>query len=266
MAGHDDDKEHGKGHEDAHGGGGHAHAGGHGAHDGGHDEGEHEGAPEWLISFADNTALMMGFFVILLAMNMGPKGSNASEGSGEAGQPTDVQLDWVIALREAFNNPVNPHSTDPKDAVLVQRLRERSGDGDPDDPRGRHERTQSMQRGPRQDPSSVVYFAPSLSELDEQGRRDLDAIVDSVRGLRYVLEIRAHTSAAESSNVEAGFKLAFDRAMAVARRLIAQGIDRKLLRIVPVADNERVEERSYTAVSAARNRRAEIVVTDEVMP
>ena len=76
MADHD---EHGE-HEEGHGGG--SHGGGHAA--GGHEEG-HEGAPEWLISFADNVALMMGFFVILLAMNMGPKGSSVNN-TGEPGE------------------------------------------------------------------------------------------------------------------------------------------------------------------------------------
>ena len=63
---------------DSHGGG--SHGAPHAAH-----EEHHEGAPEWLISFADNVALMMGFFVILLAMNMGPKakGESQEEGNGK---------------------------------------------------------------------------------------------------------------------------------------------------------------------------------------
>src|SRR5215468_5365718 len=90
-----------------------SHGGGHG-HGGGHEEG-HEGAPEWLISFADNVTLMMGFFVILLAVNMGPKGNGPSDASkqGDSSEPPPQLLDAQIAIREAFNNPVNLNSMDP---------------------------------------------------------------------------------------------------------------------------------------------------------
>src|SRR5512136_3011850 len=99
----------------------HSHGKGHGG--GGHGEEAHEGAPEWLISFADNVMLQMGFFVILLALAM--KGSSAGglakEGKQRAGggSPTPDQLDFAIAVREAFNNPVDVNSTDINDLLLV---------------------------------------------------------------------------------------------------------------------------------------------------
>jgi hypothetical protein len=124
--------DHEEGHDEkGHGGGGHG-GGGHGGggHGGGHEE--HEGVPEWMVSFADNTALMMGLFVILLAMNMGPKatsvmGGNPDEnGAGEAMSAEDRMLDLALGIRSAFNNPVSMDSKDPRDAVLVKRLREKA--------------------------------------------------------------------------------------------------------------------------------------------
>ena len=97
------EKEHKEGHE--HEGGSHG-GGGHGAHGGGggHAEGEHEGAPEWLISFADNVALMMGFFVILLAMNMkDPTAGGIGGKDKNGGAPDSKSVDFVIAIRDAFS-------------------------------------------------------------------------------------------------------------------------------------------------------------------
>ena len=118
MSDHEPEK---KGH-----GGGHA-AGGHGHGGGGHEE--HEGAPEWLVSFADNVTLMMGFFVIMLAFSMGPKGGSESKGKETGGDPPTYFMDAAVAIREAFNNPVDLNSMDPNDPLLVQHILARRGLG-----------------------------------------------------------------------------------------------------------------------------------------
>ncbi len=117
-------EEHGDGHAE---GERHAKHGGHGpgGHGGEHEEG---GCPEWMISFADNTALMMGLFVILLAMNMGPKatavmGGEPSEVETSASPQTESMLDFAISVREAFNNPVDMGSSEPRDEALRERIR-----------------------------------------------------------------------------------------------------------------------------------------------
>src|SRR5690349_11416681 len=86
-----------------HGGGGGHRKGGHGGGGhggGGHEEG-HEGAPEWLISFADNVMLQMGFFVILLALNLKEPTTGGIGGKESNGDPPAALLDAAIAIREA---------------------------------------------------------------------------------------------------------------------------------------------------------------------
>lgn len=245
-----------------------AHAGGHGG--GGHDEEEHpEGAPEWIISFADNTALMMGFFVILLAMNMAPKGSNASSGdASDPGNPTAVQMDWALGVREGFNNPVRLDSTDPRDALLVKRLKERMEleKKDPS-PKGNYTKVQSLRPGEYYAVSASVPFLNRSAEITEEARKIIVDTANHLRGMRLIVEVRGHASAAESYLMDdKGMSLSFQRAMAAARELTGLGVDWKQLRIIANGDNDRNRKIAYTTGQQQANQRVEIILTDQLMP
>src|ERR1043165_6076373 len=140
---HEHSESHGKAHK--------SHGGGHGG--GGHDE-EHAGAPEWLISFADNVVLMMGFFVILLAMNM-------------AKQTEEAMLDFTLGVREAFNNPVDMNSKDPKEEALRQRLIQRAGRSETRSPgvKGHEHDVQSIRPSAYYALSGSVPFPENSAEL-----------------------------------------------------------------------------------------------------
>lgn len=269
---HDD---HGGGHGGGHGG---AHGGGHG---GGHEEG-HEGAPEWLISFADNVALMMGFFVVLLAMNMKPTGAAASTESGAAHEINGISvdmLDWALAVREAFNNPVSVHSTDPAEAEMVTRLRQQRG-LDPDLPAGggngeqsagndpgvpgKFDKSESIRPADYHTLGGVVHFERGEAALTEEADQRLRKIALHIRGLRTMVDVRAHCSAAEVYQAaDAGMPLAFARAQAVARTLAELGVEWKRLRLTAVANNERIVENEYSDDSKRDQQRVEIVCTNE---
>ncbi len=265
-----------------HGDDGHAKGGGHGgggqggAHGGGGGhEGEHEGAPEWLISFADNTALMMGFFVILLAMNMAPKGgagaasSSDSEAAKSSGQ-TAEQLDWAIGVREAFNNPVNPFSNDPRDRYLAMRKREKMREaqgGEDQGVKGKNDRSQTLKPSGKTGPVAIISFKTFTDSIDPNMSPVLAGAAEELRGKRLIAEIRGHVSGPEAAgeNVQVD-RLAFDRAHKVTTELVRLGVDRKQLRIVACGTVEPIAKRVYTAEEHHLNERVEIVVTDEVLP
>ena len=69
-------------------------------HGGGHEEEEEGGAPEWLISFADMDMLLMGFFVILFALNVQPKSGNAG-GGGEESEGAAMSARCSISISTA---------------------------------------------------------------------------------------------------------------------------------------------------------------------
>jgi flagellar motor protein MotB len=238
----------------------------HGQHGHGSEE-PHEGAPEWLISFADNVLLQMGFFVILLAMNMAVPRSGGAAGDGDGGKAREeAMLDFAIAVRQSFNNPVDLGSRRPEDAPLIQRINERkrreAGEGGP---AGYEQEPQTLRPTGYSSLGGTVLFvdhSPSLGA--DQQRRAVD-IAKKVAGLRWVVEVRGHVSAAESFREGSrGFKLSHERAMAVATVLAESGVDWRQIRIVACGDTDPVHIRAYEPGEQRSNQRVDIVVTDQM--
>lgn len=249
-----------------HGGGGQrGHApGGHG----GGDHEEHEGAPEWLISFADNVTLMMGFFVIMLAMAMATQAGVSSGGGGAKGEGggesalSNVYLDWALGVREGFNNPVDPYSTAQGDAALVRRLRARLGMADAveDGAQGRDHDVQSIRPTDYFGGGGWLGFAQDSAEITPESAQRIAALAEHFRGLATVLEVRGHCSALEAhAHADHGMELSFQRARAVATALAGAGIDWERMRLLACADAERNAPPAFDAAAHAANQRVEVV-------
>jgi len=256
-------------HSEEHG----SHGGGHGGggHGGGSHEEHHEGAPEWLISFADNVALMMGFFVILLAMNMGPKGTTVNN-TGEPGPSSDQaarEADFVIGMRDAFNNRVDPLSNDPGEAWLRKRLAERQGGlGTDNGPQGSHPNLQAIRKTDYSRPTASISFDDRSNLVSAKGRELIQSTATKLKGQRWIIEVRGHVSPFESMrNVRSAMQLSHERAMAVATVLADAGVSWENIRIVACGDSDRLISRTYDREQDRNNQRVEIVETaDQVAP
>jgi flagellar motor protein MotB len=259
MAEHEKHDEHSEGHGGGgHGGGGH---GGGGAHE------EHEGAPEWLISFADNVALMMGFFVILLAMNMAKKSAGGIGGEAKmGGAPND--LDFVIAIRQAFN-PIDMDSTNPAEEALRRRILERAAASErsrqPEEP-GKGKESQAIRPTDLSSLGGTIPFDDNADALSGSARSIAETVASKLVGQRFMIEIRGHSSPSETMRqAERGIALSHSRALAVARVLVSRGIRWDQIRIVACGDNERKVPRSYDEADK-QNQRVDVIPTGDPAP
>ncbi len=231
-----------------------------------HAHAEHEHEEGWIVSFADNVLLMMGFFVILLAMNMGPKGST----DGPPGETADDRLlDLAIAVREAFHNPVSLSSTAAEDQALVRRLRQRLGKGESNDeaPPGDGQRVQTLRPTDWTGDGGFVQFGDKETTLDQNARETLAQIAERIAGTRWIIEVRGHASKWETwRDVKSGRTLAYERAWAVGEELTRLGVSWEQIRLVSSGDSAPIIARARTADEAQTNQRTEILVLNEVVP
>lgn len=253
----------------------HKHAShGHAQHGGGHEEG-HEGAPEWLISFADNTALMMGFFVIMLALNMAVKGASSqsdssneqSEAAASSGQSA-AQLDFALGVREAFHNPVTLNSDRPEDRFLVMRLREKLAGENPaaeETVAGKADRPQSLDRGMMESHAGRVSFDQDSVKIDPAGQATIESFYRRAAGLQQVVDVRGHASTHESATQPGhGVPLSWERAFAVATKLHELGLPWNRMRVVAAGSSEPLINRDYTLAEGEVNSRVEMTLTDDL--
>jgi flagellar motor protein MotB len=247
---------------------------GHGGHGGGHEEHE-EGVPEWIVSFADNALLQMGFFVILLALNLGAK----AQGPTDEGDKTSAQkasenawIDFQIAVREAFNNPVDMASGKPEDLPLIRRLlekmaAEKTGQSVDENIVGEDKNAQSQRQSPFVDPANRVEFAERSSDLSDAARTIIAAVARKHAGTQWVVEVRGHASALETfRDVEQSRRLSYERAWAVGQALVAEGLTWKRIRLSAAGDSDpATSARARTDSEHASNQRVEIFVLPEAV-
>ena len=237
------------------------------AHHGGHDEEEESGAPEWLISFADMVMLLMGFFVILFALNVQPKGGEAGGGGeqaeGVSTQPQELDPAMVEAIRRAFHSPLNPN--DPRDADVIRALRER-GEGDASDKgvSGDEKRVRAPRDIEYYGSGSDVVFGFREVALSQEAMRGIDEFARLHDGHRYVIEVRGHASPPEAFNRPAeGMHHGWARAKAVYGRLLEAGISADRLRMVSAGVFEPRKARVGLESRAEDDQRVELLVRRE---
>lgn len=253
------------------GGDSHAHVGLHGGMGGhgGHDE-EHEGAPEWLISFADMVMLIMGFFVILYALNASPPATAGAEGEGEGEAASSAAFDrwaeFVWNTRKAFGNPIDLDTTDPELKEIVDWYKsEGPGRADQEGEAGDHAETYSPRKSGAQSAMVELKFAHDSEGLSTSARDAITRIADQIRGLPTMIEIHGHASRAEASrDVQAGIDLSYRRALVVARELAERGIDWRRIQLVAAGDNDPIEGHPDGDADDAPNRRVDLRLTDRL--
>lgn len=227
-----------------------------------------DGAPEWMVSFADMITIMMSFFVIMFAL-----------ASADKGKRNEQRRDKVLESLEYRFGPkwkpfaswsVNSGSSPMRDASGRISLRPGpSSPADADLPQIRNKqpaRIMIPKLGEQLAIGGSVIFGDGVAELSDSGRAMLRAVAAEVAGKPQQIEVLGHASTRPlSGSLYADrWELAFQRCRRVTDELESLGIDRARIRMA-VGRNAGLRTSSAGPSLEGADSRIDIYLTDRVL-
>lgn len=226
-----------------------------------------EGAPAWVITFADMMALLLCFFILLQMFSELKRDreyqrvANAVKAAfGFTGQvgilPTeDVPLQSMIQALDTVTarwDEIEPNRSHVKDAG----------------PTGPQARVLNVPAGLQFTLGGPAMFTPGSATLTSEGLRAVAELGPLLAGRRNRIVVRGHAAnkyLSPTSPWQSLDELSFHRAMAVRSVLVDEGIDDRLLRLEAVGAREPINPRAYREAELADHRRVDIVLTEDLL-
>lgn len=221
-------------------------------------EAAQEGAPIWIISFADMMSLLMAFMVAMLAMSTLKKDENFEKA--------------VQSLQQAFG-PVGGISMANNPNALMQYLMARKAqlnEGKSSDQgiEGEHPSVKSIREGESYTLGGTIAFETGRARLLEGEKAKMDSFVSTIKGYNYKVRVRGHAAAKlpeQYSDFQSLDDLSYARACAVKNYLVEKGIRSERITLEACGANEPLFTQAYDEKSIAANRRVEIIITESLV-
>ncbi|MEM9020094.1 MAG: flagellar motor protein MotB [Planctomycetota bacterium] len=233
------------------------------------------GAPEWMVTYGDMVTLLLCFFVLIVSFSEIKK---------------EDQFQAVVEeIQQAFGMKGGggklPTDDDPTLSLIErlesirmrqERIPNKSNVKDPG-MSGRESRVTDVRQGERYVLGGRIEFQPDSVELTPETKAQLIDLVESYKlsGTENILEVSGHAAELELSNADGTRgdldSLSYARAKAVKDFLVSDEmpaelrLDPRRFRLIGNADREPINPRAYSAEEARKNRRVEIVVSENVV-
>lgn len=203
------------------------------------------GAPAWVITYGDMMSLLLCFFILLASMSE----IKSKEQYQAILDSLRRRFGHDLTVLSPIPGPVRPHSTTSKLAEVAamgraRRLDTMNGGDKVRAPVGDNARVQFIRGASDRTLGGRVVFDEGKADLDEEGRRRLDAVFRELQGKPQKIEIRGHTSTRPlppDSPFRDRWDLAYARCHNTMEYLVKLGINPKRLILGVAAENEPAE-------------------------
>jgi chemotaxis protein MotB len=211
-----------------------------------------KGGGAWKVAYADFVTAMMAFFMVMWLVGQ-------KEGVKEA-------------VAGYFSDPYAEHepmegapSTPPHGRGDGPKLKKDSPSKDPHDAESKKPRVLTIHGPDRTAVGALIVFADDSSELDDEGRRQINRILPKLAGMPQKIEVRGHASRRghKASDEQAAWQISYQRCLTVMQYLQEQGIEPNRIRLTQAGVHEPFTIRSESDVQP-RNSRVEVFLLAEL--
>ena len=236
------------------------------------EEDEHEcpqGAPSWVMTFADLVTLLMVFFILLFAMGSIEEEkwkqmkSSLKDALGQENIPEAGIREGLDVIKERVLDETTIHAVDEVGAMVAKEVEEIASEVEEfvfkNKLAGKVE-VSSDERGAIITLSDTVMFPPGKSRMTYTGDEIIKQVFDILKQFSYQVKIEGHTDNVPMNTAQypSNWELSAARAAEVARKLVKAGFNPTNLSIEAFAQY-RPKVPNDSRQGRATNRRIEIV-------
>ncbi|MBT3414010.1 MAG: flagellar motor protein MotB [Nitrospina sp.] len=236
------------------------------------EEDEHEcpqGAPSWVMTFADLVTLLMVFFILLFAMGSIEEEkwkqmkSSLKDALGQENIPEAGIREGLDVIKEKVLDETTIHAVDEVGAMVAKEVEEIASEVEEfvfkNKLAGKVE-VSSDERGAIITLSDTVMFPPGKSRMTYTGDEIIKQVFDILKQFSYQVKIEGHTDNVPMNTQQypSNWELSAARAAEVARKLVKAGFNPTNLSIEAFAQY-RPKVPNDSRQGRATNRRIEIV-------
>ena len=236
------------------------------------EEDEHEcpqGAPSWVMTFADLVTLLVVFFILLFAMGSIEEEkwkqmkSSLKDALGQENIPEAGIREGLDVINERVLDETTIHAVDEVGAMVAKEVEEIASEVEEfvfkNKLAGKVE-VSSDERGAIVTLSDTVMFPPGKSRMTYTGDEIIKQVFDILKQFSYQVKIEGHTDNVPMNTQQypSNWELSAARAAEVARKLVKAGFNPTNLSIEAFAQY-RPKVPNDSRQGRATNRRIEIV-------
>jgi chemotaxis protein MotB len=217
-----------------------------------------EGAPEWMVSYADMITILMSFFVVMFSM----AGSKDKKKEDPMITAMRRQFGRFVGVSSAellpASSPLSTKTNGPKASPAIHESKTRGLVGE-------NTHVAMIRQGDQLTIGGVIYFKGRTSDLTDEQRLQLQASAKELAGKPQKIEIRGHTRNRPfppDGKVHDNWDLAYQRCHKTMEYLVLLGIDPARIRIGVSAQFEPLYGGSDPAL-LEKNNRVEVFMLNE---
>ena len=203
------------------------------------EEDEHEcpqGAPSWVMTFADLVTLLMVFFILLFAMGSIEEEkwkqmkSSLKDALGQENIPEAGIREGLDVIKEKVLDETTIHAVDEVGAMVAKEVEEIASEVEEfvfkNKLAGKVE-VSSDERGAIITLSDTVMFPPGKSRMTYTGDEIIKQVFDILKQFSYQVKIEGHTDNVPMNTAQypSNWELSAARAAEVARKLVKAGFN-----------------------------------------